>query len=58
MAGAGRLNPIINLADQEYWLATHELFAVDRRILQQPVGNVVQQRDALIAALDLVFTGI
>jgi hypothetical protein len=43
---------------QEFWLATHELFAIDRRALRQPVANLVESRYAIIAALDLLFTGI
>jgi hypothetical protein len=43
---------------REFWLATHELFAVDRRLLRQPIANLSDHRDAIIAALDFVFTGI
>jgi toxin CcdB len=57
MTGAHRLNPIVAIGGREYWLATHELFAVDRRILRQPLANVSNDRDAIIAALDFVFTG-
>lgn len=34
MTGAQRLNPIVQVDGREFWLATHELFAVDRRILR------------------------
>ena len=57
MTGARRLNPVVNVEGQEYWLAMHELFAMDRRMLRRPVASIVEQRDAVIAALDLLFTG-
>lgn len=58
MTGARRLNPILVVDGREYWLATHELFAIDRRVLSKGVVvNVANDRDAIIAALDLIFTG-
>jgi toxin CcdB len=58
MRGATRLNPVLSVTGQEFWLATHELFAIDRRALRQPVANLAESRYAIIAALDLLFTGI
>lgn len=58
MTGARRLNPIVTVDGHEFWLATHELFAIDRRMLNRgAVTNLETDRDAIIAALDLVFTG-
>jgi toxin CcdB len=57
-SGARRMNPILPVDSREFWLATHELFAVDRRLLRGPIANLSDHRDAIIAALDLVFTGI
>ena len=57
MQGASRLNPLLPIKGRDYWLATHELFAVDRRLLRTPVANVEPNRQAIIAALDLLFTG-
>ncbi len=57
MAGAQRLNPLVTLADQEFWLATHELFALDRRMLSNKIGTLADRRDHIIAALDMLFTG-
>ncbi len=56
-SGAHRLNPILPIEGHEFWLATHELFAVDRRVLRQPIANLSDHRNAIIAALDFVFTG-
>jgi toxin CcdB len=52
------MNPVVSIEGREFWLATHELFAVERRILRKQVGSLSRQRDAIIAALDFVFTGI
>lgn len=57
-SGARRLNPILAVDGHDFWLATHELFAVDRRGLRRTVASVADHRDAIIAALDFVFTGI
>ena len=59
MKGARRLNPVVTVNGAEFWLATHELFAIDRRMLDQgALVNLSVDRDAIIAALDIVFTGI
>ena len=57
MTGATRMNPLVNIDGREFWLATHELFAVDRRILGKTIASLSEQRDAIIAAVDFVFTG-
>jgi toxin CcdB len=57
MKGAQRLNPIMTIDGHDYWLATHELFAVDQRILRGKVGTLSEHRDAVIASLDFLFTG-
>jgi toxin CcdB len=57
MTGAGRLNPIVVVDGREFWLATHELFAADRRVLGKTIASLSEQRDAIIAAIDFVFTG-
>lgn len=55
--GARQLNPIITVEGEEFWLATHELFAVDRRILGKKIVSLPEQRDEIVAALDFLFTG-
>jgi toxin CcdB len=57
MKGAQRLNPLLPVEGQDYWLATHEMFAVDQRILRGKVATLAQHRDAIIAALDFIFVG-
>jgi toxin CcdB len=58
LIGAERLNPIMAIAGEEFWLATHELFALDRRKLQSRIGSLAVRRDDIIAAIDMLFTGI
>ena len=55
--GASRLNPIIKIEGEEFWLAVHELFAVDQRILRRKVASLPQQRDEIVSAIDFLFTG-
>ena len=57
MKGAQRLNPIMSIDGEDYWLATHELFAVDQRLLRGTVTSLTDHREAIIASLDFVFTG-
>jgi toxin CcdB len=57
MQGAHRLNPILAVEGREFWLAAHELFAVDRRVLRQKIATLADRRDVIISALDFVFTG-
>jgi toxin CcdB len=57
-SGAHRLNPIVPVEGRDFWLATHELFALDRRMLRGRIATLADHRDAIIAALDFVFTGI
>jgi hypothetical protein len=52
-----RVNPILRVEHREYWLAAHELFAVDQRILRGRVATLSEHRDAIVAALDFVFFG-
>lgn len=57
ITGANRLNPLVSVEGGEFWLAMHELFAIDRRMLKGKVADLAQDREAIIASLDLLFTG-
>jgi toxin CcdB len=57
MKGAQRLNPMLPVEGREYWLATHELFAVDQRFLRGRVATLADHRDAIMSALDFIFIG-
>src|SRR5262245_21272380 len=58
MRGAQRLNPVVTVSGEEFWLATNELFALDRRVLRNKVTSLAACRDEIIAAIDMLFTGI
>lgn len=52
------LNPRIAVEGKDYLLLTHLLAAIPASALGEPVASALPQRDAIIAALDLLFTGI
>ncbi|MFH1869763.1 MAG: CcdB family protein [Pseudomonadota bacterium] len=53
-----RLNPTVRIDDTEYFLRPQELAAIATRSLKKPVTNLSPQRDEILAALDLLFTGL
>jgi len=57
VTGASRLNPLVVVDGQEYWLAIHELFAVDRRALGRTVASLDAEHDGIMAAIDFLFLG-
>jgi toxin CcdB len=57
LQGAHRLNPILVVDGQEFWLATHELFAIDQRMLRKKVTSLAEHDRTITAALDFLFTG-
>jgi len=55
---AERLNPVFQVESRKMVMLTPELAGVSRKALGEPVVNLAGQRPAIIAALDLVITGI
>jgi toxin CcdB len=53
-----RLNPIVTVRGTEYVLLFQDMAAVPRAHLRTPFASLAKQRGDLIAALDLLFTGI
>ena len=53
-----RLHPTIEVKGRAYVMITEELSGVQRRTLGQIVGSAEHNRYAIIAAIDLLFTGI
>lgn len=51
------LNPRIQIAGRNLVALTQDMASVPRRLLKRPVANLASERDALLAALDLLFTG-
>jgi toxin CcdB len=54
---ADRLNPRVDLDNERYAIIVQELVAVRKSVLGHACGSIAADRDAIIAALDLVFTG-
>lgn len=55
---AERLNPVFEVEGHRMALLTPELAGVSRKMLGERVGNLSNERGPIIAALDLLFTGI
>ena len=55
---AERLNPVFEVEGREVAMLTPELAGVSAKALGEAIGNLSSQRGAIIAALDLLITGI
>jgi toxin CcdB len=55
---AERLNPQFEVEGRKLLMLTPELAGIPRKALGERVGSLADQRGAIIAALDLAFTGI
>jgi len=55
---AERLNPVFEVEGRKRVLLTPELAGVSRKALGEKIANLANRRDSIIAALDLVITGI
>ncbi|MBS0471553.1 MAG: CcdB family protein [Proteobacteria bacterium] len=53
-----RLNPAFRISGKTVHLSPTEPFALSLRFLKNAVANLEAERDRIVAALDLVFTGI
>jgi len=53
-----RLNPQFEVEGRKVVMLTPELAGVPRKALGEVVGDLARERDKIIAALDLAFTGI
>ena len=53
-----RLNPLIELLGTAYYLSPTETITVPLRHLREAVDNLVRERDKIVAALDMLSTGI
>jgi toxin CcdB len=57
MTGARQLNPLVSIDGREFWIAIYELFAIEQHMLGTKIANVGDQRDAIVGAIDFLFTG-
>lgn len=53
-----RLTPSIDISGEQYLLMTPQLAGIARSELGSAVGSVADQRSAIVAALDLLITGV
>lgn len=56
--GIGRLTPLVVVGKQYYRVVMPQLAGVPGKALGPAVGDLQGERDAIIAALDLLLTGI
>jgi len=54
---ADRLNPAITIDDRPFVLIAQELVTVRKSVLGMARGSLGHERDHIIAALDMLFTG-
>ena len=54
---ADRLNPRVEIDGRSFVLIAQELATVRKSVLGNPRGSVAGAREAIISALDLLFTG-
>lgn len=54
----GYLHPVLVVLGERLVLSTAELAGIPRAMLNDPVGNVSEQRAEIVTALDFVFSGI
>lgn len=57
-ARLSRLNPVATVARVEYVLVFQEMAAVPVTMLGEPIASLSARRVDLIAALDVLFTGV
>jgi toxin CcdB len=55
--GRSRLYPVFRLEGRELMLLTPDLASLPRTALKQRIANLEQERDRIIAAIDLLFVG-
>ncbi len=53
-----RLNPLVQVAGDDYFVRVQDLAAMPVESLHQPICNLSAEREALLAALSLLFTGL
>lgn len=51
------LNPVLAVAGEQVTMMPQYMAAVPRRLLGQPIGNLLPQADDITRALDILLTG-
>lgn len=52
------LTPVFEIAGKRYLMLTPQLAGVPKRLIGAQVASLARERDTILAALDLLFTGI
>lgn len=55
---ADRLNPSVIVDGESYVMIAQEVVTVRKSVLGKPRASVANERDKIIAALDLLFSGV
>ncbi|MBB4862725.1 toxin CcdB [Pseudomonas nitritireducens] len=58
LAGINRLMPAVSVGDESLLLLTPQMAGIARRELGEPVGSLAHLRLEIIAAIDLLISGI
>jgi toxin CcdB len=58
LAGINRLMPEVSVGDETLLLLTPQMAGISRRELGEPVGSLAHLRLEIIAAIDLLISGI
>jgi toxin CcdB len=54
---ADRLNPRVEIEGNAFVVITQEIVTVRKSVLGKPSGSIAAERDKIINALDMLFTG-
>ncbi len=57
-AGRSRLHPAIDVLGRSYVVKMEDIAAAPRGVIRAVVGSAIARRYQIVAALDLLFTGI
>jgi len=55
---ASRLQPAIKFEEATLYFDPTEILTVPIRLMKSPIASLAAERDRIVAALDLVFTGV
>jgi len=56
--GMPRLNPVFDLNGARYMMMTQQAGAIPRATLGQPIANFMDHHERIIAAFDMLLTGV
>ncbi|MDQ2639723.1 MAG: CcdB family protein [Pseudomonadota bacterium] len=54
---AGRLAPVVRIEGEDHVVIIDRLVSIPTRAAQRPIANLAAHREALIGAIDLLFSG-